>query len=128
MKGNIAVKVESTAVCKRIDFLRRQNSLSQEQLAKVLQVSQPAISKYLRDRIPPAETLLKLAQLGQTTVEWILSGQKSYAYGQTAAEVHETQMDYDADWQVAKKIAVLPDEVREAIIRLIEELYEKNIM
>lgn len=107
-------------ICERIDLLRKKNGLSQEQLANALNISQPAVSKYLKNRVPPAETLLKLAQLGQTTVEWILTGYKSYAFESDQMQVTEKQMVYDADWQLAQKIASLPLEVREAVFKLID--------
>ena len=114
------------SVSERIDLLRRQNGLSQEQLAVRLEVSQPAISKYLRDRLPPADVLLKIAQLGQTTVEWILTGQKSYAFGQVQSSVQETEAAYDADWQLAKKIAALPAAEKEALTLIIERLAKND--
>lgn len=114
------------SISNRIDLLRRQNGLSQEQLAVRLGVSQPAISKYLRDRLPPADVLLKMAQLGQTTVEWILTGQKSYAFGQAQPQVREAEAAYDADWQLAKKIAALPAAEKEALTLIIERLTEKG--
>ncbi len=85
-------------------------------------MSQPAISKYLRDRIPPAETLLRLAELGQTTVEWILVGQKSYLSESRIDGVKESTVSYDADWQLAKKMASLTPKVKEAMLILISEL------
>jgi len=114
------------SISERIDLLRRQNALSQEQFAVRLEVSQPAVSKYLRDRLPPADVLFKIAQLGQTTVEWILTGQKSYAFGQIQPSVREAEAAYDADWQLAKKIAALPAAEKEALTLIIEQLAEKD--
>lgn len=109
-------------MCGRIDFIRRQKGLSQDELSKALLVSQPAISKYLRDRIPPAETLLRLAELGQTTVEWILLGRKSYVHENNSTGVAEPTLSYDADWQLAQKLATIPTELKEALLVLIDEL------
>lgn len=95
-------------------------------MAKTLQVSQPAISKYLRDRTPPAETLLRLAELGQTTIEWILLGRKSYVHESGAARVAEPSPAYDADWQLAQKVAALPPAQKEALMVLIAELSVKK--
>jgi hypothetical protein len=55
-------------------------------------------------------------------VEWILTGQKSYAYGEEPKSVRETQTVYDADWLLAKKIAAMPEAVKEALILLIDQL------
>ena len=109
-------------VSQRIDLIRKQKGWTQEQLASALDLSQPAISKYLKERIPPAETLLKLAQFGNTTIEWILTGQKSYFYQQenTNTVVRENPTIYDAEINLAKKIAKLTPVVRQAIISLVD--------
>ncbi len=120
------MNIDPQAVSERIDWLRKQNGLSQEELATALQVSQPAVSKYLRSRVPSAAALLHLAQLGRTTIEWILTGQKSYTFGTAPAEVHEPGTDYDADWQITRKIAALPVPLKEAVMRIVDELVENK--
>ncbi len=120
------MKINASAVSERIDWLRKRNGLSQEELAAVLRVSQPAVSKYLRSRIPPADTLLRLAQAGQTTIEWILTGQKTYPFGNPLSTVHEPESAYDADWQMSKKIAALPVPLKEAVMRIVDELLDKS--
>jgi len=120
------VKIDPRAVSERINWLRKQNGLSQEELAAALQVSQPAVSKYLRNRVPSAEILLRLAQVGRTTVEWILTGHKYYAFGGSPAEVREPGATYDADWQITQKIAALPVPLKEAVMRIIDALKENS--
>ena len=112
--------ISPTDVTRRIESIRRQKGWTQEELARLLGISQPAVSKYLRDRIPPATILLRLARLGNTTMEWLLSGEKSYLYETT--RVREKSVFYDADYSVVKKIAALPPEVREALETLIDSL------
>jgi len=112
--------INFSEVSQRIDLIRKQKGWTQEQLANALDLSQPAISKYLKERIPPAETLLKLAQFGNTTIEWILTGQKSYFYQKENTVVKEKSTTYDAEINLAKKIAELPPEVRQAIISLVD--------
>jgi transcriptional regulator with XRE-family HTH domain len=115
--------IDSAKICARLDGVRRRCGLSQEQLAARLGVSQPAISKYLKDRVPPADVLLKFAQLSQTTVEWLMCGEKSYLYGeQRVATVREPETGYDSDLQLARDIARLPAEIREAIVMLVRKL------
>ncbi|MEJ2544616.1 MAG: helix-turn-helix transcriptional regulator, partial [Calditrichaceae bacterium] len=72
--------INISEVSQRIDLIRKQNGWTQGEMAEALQLSQPAVSIYLKERIPPAETLLRLAEIGNTTIEWILTGQKSYYY------------------------------------------------
>ncbi len=119
------------AVCARIDGLRRGKQWKQEELAAFLEISQSAVSTYLRDRIPPPEILLRLAQMGNTTIEWILTGNKSYFYAPQEEDpssmlVEEPEAAYDADRNVALKIARLPTDVRSAVLRLVDELAGKE--
>ncbi|MEJ2054536.1 MAG: helix-turn-helix transcriptional regulator [Calditrichaceae bacterium] len=114
------IKIEN--VCQRIDLIRKQNGWTQEQLAKALNASQPAVSKYLKNRIPPANILLRLARLGSTTIEWILTGQKSYLYEDTNKGVNEKNAGYDVDYNLAKKIAKLPVDLRKSIEVIINSL------
>jgi len=118
---------ENTKICARLDEIRKRLGLSQEQLASELGTSQPAVSKYLRDRIPPADVLLKMARLGQTTVEWILTGDKTYLYeAAQSSAVREPQNGYDTDMQLARDIAQLPAEIRTALIILIRTLNQHS--
>jgi len=110
--------IDLKEVSRRIDWIRRQNGLSQEQLARRLHISQPAVSHYLKKRLPPADILLRIARLGNTTVEWILTGQKSYYYGQ----VKEDEQPYDAELKLLQQLNRLPGEVRQAVVLLIERL------
>lgn len=48
---------------------------SQEKLANLLGVQKPTISRYESGRVPDAETLKKIADIGNTTVEWLLRGE-----------------------------------------------------
>jgi len=109
-------------VSRRIDWIRRQNNLTQEQLASILKISQPAVSKYLRERIPPAEALLRIAELGSTTIEWILTGRKSYFYSGENETISEPAPAYDAEWNLSRKVATLPAELRQALHAIIDNL------
>jgi transcriptional regulator with XRE-family HTH domain len=109
-------------VSRRINWIRQQNSLTQEQLASVLNISQPAVSKYLRERIPPADALLRIAELGRTTIEWILTGRKSYFYSVDTEAVSDSSPKYDAELNLSRKVAALPAELRQALLTLIDNL------
>lgn len=120
--------MNQTEITRRVDHIRRQRGLNQEQLASELGISQPAVSKYLKNRIPPPQILLKIAKLGQTTVEWILTGKKSYLYSNESesARVREDTIRYDADLILAKKLSLLPAPVRRSIETLIDHLLGDN--
>jgi transcriptional regulator with XRE-family HTH domain len=83
--------MNETLLSKRIRDIMRKQGMTQQDLASFLEMSQPAVSLYLRGRIPPADILYKIARIGETTMEWLLTGspiseqsrvqEKSAAYG-----------------------------------------------
>ncbi|HBF36112.1 MAG TPA: transcriptional regulator [Firmicutes bacterium] len=57
----------------RLKFLREEKKLTQQQLAEFIHSSQQKISNYEKDIVEPdCETLIKLADLFQTTTDYIL--------------------------------------------------------
>jgi transcriptional regulator with XRE-family HTH domain len=58
----------------RIKRLRKEAGLRQWQLAEMIGATQPAIHMYERGVLPEPRRLLELARIGNTTVEWILTG------------------------------------------------------
>ena len=68
--------INKKQIGKRIRQIMGQLDVTQQELADLLGVSQPAISIYLKGRMPPPDVLLQIARLGGTTVEWILTGDK----------------------------------------------------
>lgn len=58
----------------RIKRLRKESGLRQWQLAEMIRATQPAIHMYERGVLPEPKRLLELARIGDTTVEWILTG------------------------------------------------------
>lgn len=109
-------------ICQRIDWLRREKGLTQEAMAAALNISQPAVSKYLRDRLPPADILYRIARLGGTTMEWIMTGHKDYLPAQSDARVREQAGIYDTDWQLIQQLNGLAEEQRQAVVQLIRSL------
>ena len=67
-------------VGKRLKGLRLSSRLSQEQVARLLDVSKNAISQYERDlRQPSYDTLLKLASIYHTNVDYLLGNRRNFA-------------------------------------------------
>jgi transcriptional regulator with XRE-family HTH domain len=68
----------------RIRDLREDKDLSQEQLAKLLNVSQTTYSRYETGKIDiPSQSLIKLAQYYSTSVDYLLNltnSKKSYPH------------------------------------------------
>jgi len=114
--------IKQKDIARRIETIQKQLGLTQAELARALKVSQAAISKYLNERIPPAEVLYRLAVLGQTTVEWLLTGRKNYLFSGQPVQVREPGADYDVDLTLARKISHLGPEARQALITLIDLL------
>lgn len=77
---------------KRIKEVRKRAGLRQWQLAEMLGTTQSAVHKYEHGVIPEPRRLVKLARLGNTTIEWILTGQHwesgSSQQDRMAAEVY----------------------------------------
>ena len=65
---------------KRIKRLRKEKGLKQWQMADILGATQPAVHKYENGILPEVKRLLELARVGNTTVEWILTG-RHWEYG-----------------------------------------------
>ena len=79
---------------KRIAFLRRQNGMSQEQLADLLGISAQAISKWENGHTMPDTSLLPvLAQIFQCSIDEIIM--PAYIFD---PEIEEKKMDR-MDWQ-----------------------------
>ena len=57
----------------RISCLRKQCSLSQEQLAEILRISQSSLSKYEKDRLAiPSVVLIQMSEYFKVSVDYIL--------------------------------------------------------
>ncbi len=117
--------ISAEEIRQRLLLIQSQNGLNQGQLAKYLNIGQSAVSKYLRGRIPPADVLYKMAQLGKTTMEWILHGEKSYFYA-SGNTIHEPAVSYDvlpdADIRLARRIARLPARAQQVLRQLVDLL------
>ncbi len=119
--------IDQQNVSRRIEMIRRDKQLTQDQLAAALKLSQAAVSKYLNQRIPSAEALLKLARLGNTSIEWILTGAEYRpASGQQAQTVREPQAAYGSDTDLSEKAAQLPPKARAIVGELIDLLLDQG--
>jgi transcriptional regulator with XRE-family HTH domain len=98
--------------------LMKDEGLNQQELAQLLGVSQPAISLYLRGRIPPAEILLKMAVLGHTTIDWLLTGSSL----PTASVIQERAPGYSAEQTLLFYWKQLKPEIRSSLFSLIKQL------
>lgn len=114
------MKLEGTDVARRIQRLMRALNLNQNQLAERLQITQPAVSKYLQGRIPPADILLHLAELANVSIEWILTGRAN----SVKTGVAEPAAVYAGASRLQNQLDRLPPKVRGDLDQLITSLTE----
>ncbi len=67
-------EIDRRAVGERIREIRLHAGLRQWEMARLLGTTQSAVHKYEHGIVPEPRRLLELARLGNTTVEWILTG------------------------------------------------------
>lgn len=66
--------LNKSVIGERIKALRKSKGLRQWQMAELLGATQPAVHKYENGILPEVKRLLELARIGNTSVEWILTG------------------------------------------------------
>jgi transcriptional regulator with XRE-family HTH domain len=109
---------DGNAVAGRVQRIMRMLNLTQRQLAEQLGVTQPAVSKYLQGRIPPAEIVLQLAQLAGVDMEWILTGEEHKAAGRVA----ESRANYHLAGSISEQLYRLPPDIRQDLERLLDSM------
>ena len=67
-------QLNKMAIGERIKQLRKSRGLRQWQMAELLGATQPAIHKYENGILPEVKRLLEIARIGNTSIEWILTG------------------------------------------------------
>jgi transcriptional regulator with XRE-family HTH domain len=66
-------------IADRIGEVRKKLNLGQEEFGKLVGVRKSTISRYESGTIPGDENLRKVAELGNTTIEWLLKGDQPCA-------------------------------------------------
>ena len=106
---------------KRIKEIRKRAGLRQWQLAEVLGTTQSAVHKYEHGVIPEPRRLVKLARLGKTTIEWILTGQH-WENGSSEQERLPAEI-----YNLAQRLRALGPEQRKTLddaLRIVDEALE----
>lgn len=67
-------EIDKAAMGGRIREIRSHSGLRQWELARLLGTTQSAIHKYERGVMPEPRRLMELARVGNTSIEWILTG------------------------------------------------------
>ncbi len=102
----------------RIKRIRKEAGLRQWELARALGTTQSAIHKYEHGVTPESRRLLKLARIGHTTVEWILTG-RHWENGYTGKERIPSDI-----LELAYALKSVSDEKRKTYMEAIELLEE----
>jgi transcriptional regulator with XRE-family HTH domain len=110
--------INNNDVSVRILLIMNELGLNQIQLAQQLQITQPAISKYLQGRIPPPSVLLRLANLCGRTIEWFLTGKIEIMYDYSA--VREKEQRYSTNTALTEKLNLLPENIKNNLENLID--------
>jgi transcriptional regulator with XRE-family HTH domain len=114
--------MKEKSISDRIRKVMEQLNMTQNDLAETLGISQPAVSLYLQGRIPPADILYKIAQIGYTSIEWMLTGQDS----QKGFAVQEKKPLYGDQQTLLSLWKDLPTNIQKDILTLIRHLVEKR--
>ena len=116
--------MKEKSVSDRIREVMKQLNMTQNDLAESLGISQPAVSLYLQGRIPPADILYKIAQIGYTSIEWMLTGQDI----QKGYSVQEKKPLYGNQQTLLSLWKELPTNIQKDILTLIKHLTEKKYL
>ena len=112
--------IDQKKVSERIGSIMQKLSLNQKKLAEILEVTQPAVSMYLSNRVPPAHILLKLSQISGKKIEWFLTGDiESVIY-----HVSEPETTYNERLKFENKISQLPTEIRKNLEELVDSIID----
>jgi len=100
---------------KRIQDLRKQAGFTQAQLAEKIDVSHTQLTRYeSKDVQPPADVLERLANIFDTSIDYIVRGNKS-------EHVENTLKDAELIKEF-KKLDLLPEDEKKTILKVVSSL------
>lgn len=117
--------LNKTVIGQRIKALRKVKGLRQWQMAEQLGATQPAVHKYENGILPEVRRLLELARIGDTSVEWILTG-RHWENGSTEMErmrpaLYELAQQFHAFSDAERKILTDALEVINGAVAVLRE-------
>jgi len=99
----------------RIQELRKDNKLTQQELARRVQISHPQIVRYETKGVqPPADVLARLADVFDVSIDYLVNGDKSEKAQQTIKDA-ELIKNF-------KQLDQLPEEEKKSILRVLNAL------
>ena len=117
------IPTKHTTVSHHIRQVMQEEGLTQKAMASLLGISQPAISQYLQGRLPPAPVLYAIARVGNTSIEWLLTGIDA---DQLPARVAEGNVAYGSEGMVLQLWRQLPESIRQSLLVLIRDIARAN--
>lgn len=107
---------------KRLALLiqRERDRGKKQAFAQKIGVKPQQLSRYLKGQIPDAPTLLAIAEVGQVSVDWLLTGREAQAGGERSAQ--------PSSLSALRRIAQLPAPVTLVLLRVIDELDRLGIL
>lgn len=100
---------------KRIQELRKQNGLTQQELAGRVQISHPQIVRYETKGVqPPADVLARIANVFDVSIDFLVNGDKSQRAQQTIKDA-ELIKNF-------KELDQLPEEEKKSILKVLNAL------
>lgn len=113
-------RVTPALIGQRIKLVR--GNLTQTEFAKILGIKkQNYISRYESGRIPPHDILLKIAEHGRVTVDWLLTGRQEGR--EPGFETRETMPSYGKgrlDRKINELCRRLKPEDKKVLLRLLK--------
>lgn len=116
------MEIQPAEIAFRIRKVMLRAGCNQQELASLAGISQPAVSLYLNGRIPPADVLLTLAKLGDTSIEWLLTGETSV---DSSLMLRERPAVYGTEGALLEIWRDLDSGAREDMLRLMHRLRKK---
>jgi transcriptional regulator with XRE-family HTH domain len=116
-----------SSIGSRIRDLRIKRGLTQDQIAEQLGMNRANFSNYERDvAVPPAETLLKIADILHTTTDFLLGRKEADMQNALDVARNENEKDFLI---MARHTEEIPEDVRESLKKFISstiDSYLKN--
>jgi transcriptional regulator with XRE-family HTH domain len=113
------MEIDQKKVSQRIMEIMQNRSLNQKQLADQLGITQPAVSQYLKQRIPPVRILFGISQLSGKNMEWLLTGDSEFL---SKNQVAEPPVTYDSGINLEQKASLLPKQIYHQIEELVDSI------
>lgn len=102
-------------ISERIQLLRKQKGLSQNELAIKVDISKAQMSRYIsKDVQPPADVLKKMADVLGVSVDFLLSGDTDQKAIENLTHIEVLQQ--------YKEVDNLPEEERKTVVKVISAL------